>query len=299
MTPPLSALRDVMHQRLPINTAPLATETFLGDYRRRASLSGDIADWFHENTKYTPGQMAKPRQTAAEFDRRHLRYIQSRDPPGYSGRAPISLPEPPDIQTTPLTDVLGSRRSVDAFSADPLPVEHLSYLLYHAAGITGTAKIDVAASPMALRAYPSAGALYPVELILVIQESPDIAPGAYAYSPPDHALRRVACDDIAAFADGFAVPEAQATAPVMCVLIASFWRSKAKYGPRGYRYILQEAGHLAQNICLVADSIDLGTLPLGGFYDDYLNDWLGLHNTDEGVIYVLAIGHAEEVIHDE
>ena len=48
-------------------------------------------------------------------------------------------------------------------------------------------------------------------------------------------------------------------------LSAIFNRSQKKYGPRGYRYILFEAGHVAQNLCLVAAEFNLGSFMHGRF----------------------------------
>lgn len=294
MPPPLTALRDVMHQQLPINSEPLVTDTFLREYKTRADPPRDIADVFHENTKYTRETMAKSRQSTAEFERPHLRYVQSKNPPGYVGTSNFALPDPPDLNGDSLTEVLSARRSVDSFSDTSIDIRTLSTVLYHAAGITSTTEIAAAEAPLSLRAYPSAGALYPVDLFVVLQDCPDLPLGTYYYSASDHGLRSVSSNSLEDFAEAFALPEALTTAPVMIMLTASFWRSKAKYGPRGYRYILQESGHLAQNLCLVAEGLELGSVPLGGFYDDQLNDWLGLQGTDEAVIYVIAIGHPGE-----
>ena len=78
---------------------------------------------------------------------------------------------------------------------------------------------------------------------------------------------------------------------VIVFLAAVFCRSQKKYGPRGYRYILLEAGHVAQTLCLGATERGLGTLCMGGFRDARLNRWLGLDGIDEAVVYSVAIGH--------
>jgi SagB-type dehydrogenase family enzyme len=57
-----------------------------------------------------------------------------------------------------------------------------------------------------------------------------------------------------------------------------------------YRLALVEAGHVAQNVCLVATGLGLGVCPLAGYVDDALNDLLGLDGVDETVVYALAVG---------
>ena len=77
-------------------------------------------------------------------------------------------------------------------------------------------------------------------------------------------------------------------------LSAVFARTLKKYGPRGYRYILLEAGHCAQNLCLLAAERGLATLCLGGFQDTKLNRLLGLDGTTEAVVYCQGVGYAAE-----
>jgi len=63
-----------------------------------------------------------------------------------------------------------------------------------------------------------------------------------------------------------------------------------KYGDRGYRYILLEAGHVMQNLNLACTSLGLGSCNIGGFFDDELAGLLGLPVAQEAVLYAVAIG---------
>jgi len=73
-------------------------------------------------------------------------------------------------------------------------------------------------------------------------------------------------------------------------MAAVFLRTQVKYGPRGYRYILLEAGHVAQNICLRGMELGLESLCMGGFLDSALNELVGLRAKEEGVVYTVAAG---------
>jgi SagB-type dehydrogenase family enzyme len=63
-----------------------------------------------------------------------------------------------------------------------------------------------------------------------------------------------------------------------------------RYRHRSYRYGLLEAGHLGQNTYLAATSMGLGACAVGAFFDDDLNDMLGVDGRTEAGVYVLAVG---------
>ncbi len=76
------------------------------------------------------------------------------------------------------------------------------------------------------------------------------------------------------------------------MVTAVFWRTRFKYGQRGYRFALLEAGHLIQNAVLAATQLDLPALPLGGFYDRRLDDVVGADGLDEASVHALVLGGA-------
>jgi SagB-type dehydrogenase family enzyme len=69
-----------------------------------------------------------------------------------------------------------------------------------------------------------------------------------------------------------------------------FWRSRFKYGLRGYRFALLEAGHVVQNLVLAATALRLPTLPLGGWYDRRVDALVGADGLDEATVYVVLVG---------
>jgi SagB-type dehydrogenase family enzyme len=71
-----------------------------------------------------------------------------------------------------------------------------------------------------------------------------------------------------------------------------FMRSMCKYGARGYRFALLEAGHQAENICLMAVQLGLGSLCIGGFHDTSVNDILGIDGRLHAALYCVAVGTA-------
>ncbi len=62
-----------------------------------------------------------------------------------------------------------------------------------------------------------------------------------------------------------------------------------KYGERAARFLLLEAGHLMQNLCLLSESVGSTTLPLGGFFEREIARAVPLPRSD-AVLYVGAFG---------
>jgi SagB-type dehydrogenase family enzyme len=69
-----------------------------------------------------------------------------------------------------------------------------------------------------------------------------------------------------------------------------FWRSRFKYGLRGYRFALLEAGHVMQNAVLAAAALRVEALPVGGYYDRLLDGLVGADSLDEASVYALVLG---------
>lgn len=74
------------------------------------------------------------------------------------------------------------------------------------------------------------------------------------------------------------------------VLAACFPRATWKYGERSYRNVLLEAGHIGQNLCLLATALRLGARHITGFVDDALNAMLKLDGVNEASVYMVVVG---------
>jgi len=73
------------------------------------------------------------------------------------------------------------------------------------------------------------------------------------------------------------------------VLSAVPERTTARYGERGMQYVFMEAGHAAQNVCLQAVALDLGTVTIGAFDEDEVRTILNLPE-HEIPLYLLPVG---------
>jgi SagB-type dehydrogenase family enzyme len=182
-----------------------------------------------------------------------------------------------------------ARRSCRAFAVRELPLATLADLLAGTQGIVGRTEAG-----FLRRATPSAGGLFPLELQVVTQRVAGLPDGLHRYDALGHALVELDRDRVRArLAPALYAEPFVAGANALVAFVARFPRTQDKYGPRGYRYLLLEAGHCAQNLCLRAVEVGLGTLCVGGFADGAINALLGLEPTRAGVVYVVAVGHPD------
>jgi SagB-type dehydrogenase family enzyme len=208
-------------------------------------------------------------------------------PPPYKkmgGEKIISLPKP-EFKGMLLEETISRRRSVRNFSRKPVTLAELSQLLFAAQGITG----KIYDTP--LRTAPSAGALYPFEIYLVVNRGEGLEPGIYHYLIRDHALEQIKSGDFRKEINSAGLQQDMlGEAAVTFVLTAIFDRTRSKYGERGYRYVYIEAGHIGQNISLQVVSLGLGSVTVGAFLDDRVNELIGVDGVKETAIYLQAVG---------
>lgn len=201
----------------------------------------------------------------------------------------VALP-PPEGEDA-LLRLTRRRSSCREYSAKPLALDSLSALLAGTYGLTRPVTIPEGLQLMA-RAVPSAGALYPLELYVLLQRVETLEDGLYHYNVVDHAVEPLRTGiEWASLAEFVLAAPFLENANALVFFSAVFDRTLHKYGPRGYRYILLEAGHAAQNLCLLAEERGLATLCVGGFGDAAANRFLELDPRTEGAVYCVGVGH--------
>ncbi len=191
----------------------------------------------------------------------------------------IPLPAPDMRGNTPLEQVIAARRSVREFSPETLTLQELSHLLWAAQGITHGSR----------RTVPSAGSSYPLELYV---STPN---GFYHYEPRRHALELHFAGDLRPALYWAAQWRGSIRhAAAVFVITAVYERVTRQYGSeRSPLYVHLEAGHAAQNLLLQATALGLASVPIGGFYDDQVEQALALPKSQEP-LYLIAVGHAEK-----
>lgn len=203
----------------------------------------------------------------------------------YAWAERIPLPSPGDFRGLYTEDAIQRRRSVRDYAGQPMTLEELSRLLFYTGGI------NAQRWGHKLRAAPSAGALYPIEIYPAVHRVEGLEPGLYHYAVRDHALELLQAGNLQGeiIRHGL-MQEFLGQANLVLVFTAIFQRLRWKYQERTYRYALLEAGHLGQNVYLAATSMGMGACAVGAFLDDDLNAMLGVDGQHEAAIYMLAVG---------
>jgi len=232
--------------------------------------------------------------SATELDATNFPELRDRmaafqaDPSGIKPRTYPGYPRWPLLRTQPrwwpsLDRALLRRRSPTAFATQMPSKPVLSLLLRLAHGICA----DQARGPV-----PSAGGLQSLELYLINFVASWLPAGAYHFDRAGSHLSQIKAPASRAEWATFVPSLVQVQGGnLLFVLVGDRGRLEAKYGDRAVRFLLIEAGHLAQNLCLLAPGLDLGTLPLGGFFEREIARQLALPAGDE-VLYLLLCGKA-------
>lgn len=209
----------------------------------------------------------------------------------YPDHRKIDLPEFLEIGENiniSLFQSLKQRKSIRQFSKEPLSQEHLSYLLWAS---TGVQREELGYE---FRTAPSAGALYPIETYLMVNNVEGLEKGVYHYLIKTHQLDEIKLGNFGKEISLAALNQVMCSeAAVVFVWTAIFFRSKWKYSQRGYRYVYLDAGHIAENLALAATSLNLGSCHIAAIFDDEVNSILDVEGEEESAIYLTCVGHSK------
>jgi len=171
-----------------------------------------------------------------------------------------------------------------------------------AAGVTGTGRVPLrgenpAEAEISFRSAPSPGGLYGVDLFIVAQHLRGLERGLYLYQPRRDKLlllktqaRDVIVDRVIAAS---AYPDQNMTnsrASFIALLVARPWKLVRKYGDRGLRYLFMEAGEMTQNLHLAAVALGYGSVESASFYDDEMNEAIGMDGGTATTVHMVLIG---------
>ncbi len=192
-----------------------------------------------------------------------------------SGPSVIRLPAPAYKGKMSLEEALKNRQSVRNFSVGSLTTKELSQLLWAAQGKTRDG---------GARTAPSAGALFPLELYVVMKE------GVFRYVSGEHRLLRLVASDVRGQLASAALGQKSVQkAPAVFVIAAVYERTFEKYGNRAERYVKMEAGHAGQNLLLQAAALGLAAVPIGAFHDEHVRQVLYLPARHQP-LYLIPVG---------
>jgi len=251
-----------------------------------------LSEWFHQETKYdrrTINLLPRP-----DFDGQPMPWKQ------WHSRHPVDL-----VPYLPFEDFpLGPAEDQEPLDPRSLgdEVRAISRTLFFTCGATGFQQTPE--GTQIFRAAPSAGALYPTEVMVVLREIEGLKNGLYAYSVPHHQLvllyEGVEMEEVAAACwDDPAFEEAK-----MCVVLTGLWqRSRWRYHDRAYRRILLDTGHVLGNLVHAAGHEGYQAKVRTRFIDSRLQSLLFLDDEEEGALALVPLvpwqSTGVEVRHEE
>jgi SagB-type dehydrogenase family enzyme len=193
----------------------------------------------------------------------------------------IKLTQPVYDSSVSLEESILKRRSIRRYKNEPLTINEVSQLMWAAQGITDS---------YGLRTAPSAGALYPLEIYVVVGNVNELTPGIYKYKPNEHELLLIEKgDNRGTLSDASLGQRAVENGAIVIVISAVYERTTWKYRDRGVRYVHMEVGHVGQNISLQAVSLGLGTVVIGAFSDNEVKRIMKMPE-EESPLYIMPVG---------
>jgi SagB-type dehydrogenase family enzyme len=206
----------------------------------------------------------------------------------------ITLPPPRFDSAYSIEKALLNRRSVRRYLPRALSREELAQLLWACQGISRVQSWQVGRRNMqtSYRTAPSAGALYPLELYVMVTRVEKTEPGLYHYLPgpgkEDHAIELLQAGERSADLAEAALGQRFITEAAANLIIGGVvGRMAVKYGRRARLYVVLEVGHAAQNLCLQAPSLGIGVVPIGAFSDAEVRRFVG---EEVEPFYILSVG---------
>ena len=163
----------------------------------------------------------------------------------------------------------------------PQTLKTLGTWLYLANGITVEKRAG--SRKFSLRSCPSAGALFPFEIYVAAFAVDGLSPGLYHYSPREFSLRRLRDGAVALTQLKRGRPDLEflKTVPAALLVSTNFWRTAWRYKQRAYRYVLQDAGHLVQNLVSVGGALGIQTTARLRLNDKTTRDLIGVPDDAE------------------
>lgn len=196
----------------------------------------------------------------------------------------IKLPKPSYDSTTSIEEAILNRRSIRDYSDKALDLKQISQLLWSAQGLT---------SEWGGRTAPSAGAIYPLELYLVVGNVNNLETGLYHYIPEKHSLEKLNNNDLRNQLANAALNQAWvANAPSSIIFTANYQKTAKRYGDRATRYVDMETGHAAENVYLQAVSLNVSTVVVGAFNENKVKSLLNLPE-ELTPLYIMPVGNVK------
>ncbi|MGG6265766.1 SagB/ThcOx family dehydrogenase [Leptolyngbya sp. AN03gr2] len=277
---PIADLTQIQ-ENLPLARTALPTTPKL-DYPRIPD--GGLLSYFHQATQIPNNPNAKVNWKVPETIEHSDKY-----------NFPFCLKVPTDCdpidwqqELRGLEQTMIHRRSTRAFSGEPLPIDELKAIL------------DFTYQPQHyidqnLDRSPDYFDLNLVETFVAVSGVADLDDGCYYYAPKAQELRQIRFKNFRRELHFLCLgQDIGRDASAIVFHTADLRDAIEQYGDRVYRYLHMDAGHLGQRMNLAAIHLGLGASGIGGFFDDQVNEVLGIPQ-DEAVLYITALGRSRYI----
>lgn len=192
-----------------------------------------------------------------------------------------------EIPSADLREVLEGRRSVRRYTADPLTLTELSWLLWATQGVQTRSERHT------LRTVPSAGARHPFETVILANRVEGLEPGLWRYLALSHELAEydLATPQLAEVVTEMCLGQSfVAESAATFLWICDAYRTRWRYPERGWRLVFVDVGHVCQNLYLAAEAIGCGCCAILAFGDPQMNELLRLDGEERFLAYVATVG---------
>ncbi|MBI2023830.1 SagB/ThcOx family dehydrogenase [Candidatus Giovannonibacteria bacterium] len=197
----------------------------------------------------------------------------------------IALPKP-NLRDASLESAIINRKSEREFSGDSISLSELSALLFFGAGIVKNGENNF----FHRRSHPSGGARFPIETYFAALNVDGLKNGIYHYNVLNHAAEFL-LDADRDIIGKLSVYEFVKKAALVIIFTMIPERSSRKYGNFALKVGLIEAGHIAENMYLVASALKLKGSAVGNISDNgVVEKLLDIDNSSEIAFYMLAYG---------
>lgn len=250
-------------------------------------LAAELACEYHIASNNSPWLLRLPVLKQVNFSE-HVQELMKEGPRQIdSNNATQAFQRMSETPEMTLVDALARRKSLREFSPRALELQKLGQLL----GLSNGLRVKVGNANDNGRNAPSAGSLCSCEMYVLALNVADVETGLYHYDVGVHGLKLMKLGDLREWAKRMLLLQPElCDSAALIFLTSNQARLRSKYGPRAYRLGLLDAGHVSENVYLVATALNLAVTATGGFIDDELNTALGLDGVDDCAVLVLAVG---------
>lgn len=212
------------------------------------------------------------------------------NPEGEFDKIALPIADSSSFPSMDVVEAIEKRKSIRDYASITMSINELSLLLWCTQGVK-----RIVPNAVAFRNVPSAGARNAFETFLLINNVDGLESGLYKYVALEHALLKLDLNKNLAEKFTLACDEQKQVknSNVTFIWTAVPDRMTWSYAERSYRYLFLDAGHVCQNLYLVAEKLNLGVCAIGHYDDDTMNSMLNIDGETQFTIYIATVGKAE------